>query len=130
MLQLFDSLNGMRNFNNYIGLFADHYEFTMAQGYLLDGREECPACFDYFFRKNPFNSGFTVFAGLFDLLEMVQQFKFNQESIDHLSKAGFHSDFLDYLKDFSFKGNPIIHEKTAKITTALPVLLAAFETEL
>ena len=96
----------MRNFNNYIGLFADHYEFTMAQGYLLDKREDC--------RKNPFNSGFTVFAGLFDLLEMVQQFKFNQESINHLSKNGFHTDFLEYLKSFSFKGN-IISVKEGEI---------------
>ena len=95
----------MKNFNDYIGLFADHYEFTMAQGYFLDGRENCPACFDYFFRKDPFDSGYTVFAGLYDLLEMITQFKFNDDSIDHLKKTGFNDEFLDYLKNFSFNGN-------------------------
>jgi len=95
----------MRNFNDFIGLFTDHYEFTMAQGYFLDGRENSTACHDYFFRKNPFNSGYTVFAGLYDLLEMISNFNFNSDSIDHLSKIGFNDEFLDYLKEFSFKGN-------------------------
>jgi nicotinate phosphoribosyltransferase len=77
----------------------------MAQGYLLDGRENCPACFDYFFRKNPFNSGYTVFAGLYDLLEMVSNFNFNSNSINLLKEKGFNDEFLNYLKKFNFKGN-------------------------
>ena len=95
----------MKNFNDFIGLFTDHYEFTMAQGYFLDGRENCTASYDYFFRKNPFNSGYTVFAGLYDLLEMISNYNFNSDSIDHFSKIGFNDEFLDYLKEFSFKGN-------------------------
>ena len=95
----------MINFNDFIGLFTDHYEFTMAQGYFLDGRENSTACYDYFFRKNPFNSGYTIFAGLYDLLEMISNYNFNSDSIDHLRKIGFNDEFLDYLKDFSFKGN-------------------------
>jgi nicotinate phosphoribosyltransferase len=104
----------MKNFNDYIGLFADHYEFTMAQGYFLDGREKSSACFDYFFRKNPFDSGYTVFAGLHDLLEMITQFKFNDDSIDHLKKTGFEDEFLDYLKKFRFNGN-IVAPKEGEI---------------
>ena len=95
----------MNNFNDFIGLYTDHYEFTMAQGYFLDRRENSTACHDYFFRKNPFNSGYTVFAGLYDLLEMISNYNFNSDSIDHLRKVGFNDEFLDYLKDFSFKGN-------------------------
>jgi len=95
----------MNNFNDFIGLYTDHYEFTMAQGYFLDGRENSTACHDYFFRKNPFKSGYTVFAGLYDLLEMITNYNFNSDSIDHLRKVGFKDEFLDYLKDFSFKGN-------------------------
>ena len=95
----------MKNFNDFIGLYTDHYEFTMAQGYFLNGRENSTACYDYFFRKNPFNSGYTVFAGLYDLLEMISNYNFNSDSIDHLRKIGFNDEFLDYLKDFCFKGN-------------------------
>ncbi|PJA98177.1 MAG: nicotinate phosphoribosyltransferase [Ignavibacteriales bacterium CG_4_9_14_3_um_filter_30_11] len=94
----------MKNFTNYIGLFTDHYEFTMAQGYFLDGRKETKACFDYFFRKNPFKSGYVIFAGLQDFLEMLSEFNFNDDSISHLKRVGFNDDFLDYLKDFKFNG--------------------------
>ena len=95
----------MRLNEKYSGLFTDHYELTMAQGYFLDGRQNLSACFDYFFRKNPFGSGYTIFAGLQNLLEIISDFKFEAEAIDHLSKIGFESDFLEYLKDFSFKGD-------------------------
>ena len=84
----------MNNFNDFIGLYTDHYEFTMAQGYFLDGRENSTACHDYFFRKNPFNSGYTVFAGLYDLLEMISNYNFNSVSIDHLRKKGFNDCLL------------------------------------
>jgi len=94
----------MKNFNDHIGLYTDHYEFTMAQGYYLDGRAETKACFDYFFRKNPFNSGYVIFAGLQDFLEMLNNFKFNDESISHLRRVGFNNDFLKHLKEFKFKG--------------------------
>ena len=94
----------MKNFNEHIGLYTDHYEFTMAQGYYLDGRAEVKACFDYFFRKNPFNSGYVIFAGLQDFLDMLNNFKFNDESISHLKRVGFDDDFLNYLKDFKFRG--------------------------
>ena len=95
----------MKPIGKYLGLFTDHYELTMAEGYLLAGRGEVAANFDYFFRKNPFRSGFTVFAGLQDLAEMVQQFKFDGEALDYLHRRGFHSDFLEFLKGFSFTGN-------------------------
>ncbi|HKJ80578.1 MAG TPA: nicotinate phosphoribosyltransferase, partial [Ignavibacteriaceae bacterium] len=95
-------MNLIRNFS---GLYIDHYELTMAQGYFQDGRQNLPASFDYFFRKNPFGSGYVVFTGLQDLLQMVREFRFDKEAIDYLHKIGFNSDFLEFLKNFSFKGN-------------------------
>ena len=112
----------MKNFTDYIGLFADHYEFTMAQGYFLDGRKDHPACFDYFFRKNPYNSGYTVFTGLYDMLEMLQQFRFNEQSLNHLNKNGFDSAFIDYLKEFSFRGNIIAPKEGEIIFENAPVI--------
>lgn len=94
----------MKNFTYNIGLFTDHYEFTMAQGYFLDGRKDTKACFDYFFRKNPFKSGYVIFAGLQDFLELLADFKFDDDSIAHLKRVGFNNEFLDYLKEFTFNG--------------------------
>lgn len=95
----------MNLLNKHLGLFTDHYELTMAEGYFMTQRGHLTANFDYFFRKNPFNSGFTIFAGLQDLLEMIHDFKFDADTIDYLHKCGFTSDFLEYLKKFYFQGN-------------------------
>lgn len=86
-------------------MFLDHYELIMAEGYFLTGRENSSANFDYFFRKNPFGSGFTVFAGLQDLVEMIQDFNFDSYAIDYLYKGGFRDSFIEYLRGFSFRGN-------------------------
>lgn len=95
----------MIKINENLGLYLDYYELTMAQGYFLSKRNNVFANFDYFFRKNPFDSGYTIFAGLQDLLELISNFKFSEQSIDYLRKLGFKSEFLDYLKNFEFSGN-------------------------
>lgn len=82
------------------GIYTDYYELTMAQGYFLTGRKNDRACFDYFFRENPFNGGYVVFAGLSDLLEILDNFSFHKDELDYLAGQGFRSEFLDYLEDF------------------------------
>lgn len=84
-------------------LYTDLYELTMAQGYYLSGRHEQPATFDYFFRSLPFDGGYVIFAGLSDLLQIVQDFKFHEDEIDYLRTQGFKEEFLTYLKDFELK---------------------------
>lgn len=76
----------------------------MAQGYFLCGKKEDTSVFDYFFRKNPFKGGFTVFAGLDDFLRFLSSFTFSESDLGYLTKQGFHKEFLDYLKTFRFKG--------------------------
>lgn len=81
-------------------LYTDYYELTMAQGYFLSGRKDDRASFNYFFRDLPFNGGYVVFAGLSDLLQILDDFKFHDDELDYLEEQGFHQEFLDYLKDF------------------------------
>ncbi len=90
--------------NKHAALYTDYYELTMAQGYFLTGMAEKKACFDYFFRKLPFKGGYVVFAGLGDLLEILQDFSFDSEDIGYLRTQGFHEDFLAYLSHFKFTG--------------------------
>ena len=89
---------------HHTGLYTDFYELTMAQGYVLSGKAEAPACFDYFFRENPFKGGYVVFAGLTDLLETLENFAYGEEDLEYLKSLGFQKPFLDYLKNFHFKG--------------------------
>jgi nicotinate phosphoribosyltransferase len=84
------------------GLYTDLYELTMAQGYLDDGRAEREACFDYFFRSNPFEGGHVVFAGLDTALDLLESFDFDEEALSYLDDLGFEASFLDYLRDFEF----------------------------
>jgi len=95
----------MKNIFENFGLYLDYYELTMAQGYFLSNRHNLKANFDYFFRNNPFRTGYTVFAGLADFLDLLQMFRFGEESINFLKSKGFKDEFLDYLKGFSFKGD-------------------------
>ena len=87
------------------GLYTDHYELTMAQGYFLSGMNTVHANFDYFFRKNPYEGGFVVFAGLADLLEAIENYTFDEEDCRFLLSTGFDEKFIKYLESFKFKGN-------------------------
>jgi nicotinate phosphoribosyltransferase len=88
-------------------LYTDFYELTMAQGYFLSGRAEEKACFDYFFRDNPFNGGYVIFSGLADLLEILENFRFHDNELAYLEEQGFRSEFTDYLRNFTL--SPTIH---------------------
>ncbi len=95
----------MNIFNQHLGLYTDFYELTMAQGYFLDGRKDVTAGFDYFCRTNPFQGGYILFAGLQDLLDILQSLKFEDEDCAYLKQVGFKDEFLRYLKKFRFRGN-------------------------
>ena len=95
----------MLNFIQNLGLYTDFYELAMAQGYYFCGKKNETATFDYFFRTNPFQGGFTVFAGLADFLEILEQFTYSKEDIEFLKAQGFKPEFLNYLKKFRFSGN-------------------------
>lgn len=85
--------------------YTDYYELTMAQGYYLSGTYQKKASFDYFFRKVPFQGGYVIFAGLKELVETIKHITFSEEEIFYLKEEGFADSFINYLKDFSFKGN-------------------------
>ncbi|MFW6226649.1 MAG: nicotinate phosphoribosyltransferase, partial [Bacteroidota bacterium] len=89
------------------GLYTDFYELTMAQGYFLQNKHYQEATFDYFFRKNPFDGGYVVFAGLWELLRELKHFRYGQKELEFLKQQGFHDDFLSYLEDFRFRGDII-----------------------
>ena len=87
------------------GLFTDLYELTMAQGYFFSGKQSDKATFEYFFRNNPFQGGFTVFAGMADFLDLLGEFSFSASDLQYLSNQGFKKEFLAFLADFRFTGN-------------------------
>lgn len=89
---------------NYSATYTDQYQLTMAQLYFQKGQKEHRAVFDYFFRRLPFDGGYAIFAGLEDLLQILEEYRFTDADIAFLTNSGFPPDFLDYLKDFRFNG--------------------------
>lgn len=83
----------------------DFYQLTMAQVYFMRDLHQQPAVFDYFFRKNPFEGGYTIFAGLDEVLESIASLGFSASDLDFLRTQGFDASFLDYLADFRFTGS-------------------------
>lgn len=84
--------------------YTDQYQLAMAQVYYQNGHRDTPAVFDYYFRKLPFGNGYAIFAGLENLLEILEDLSFSGSDIEYLGKNGFPDDFLEYLSNFKFRG--------------------------
>ena len=86
-------------------LFTDLYEFTMIQGY-HHYRKNPQVVFDMFFRRQPFSGGFSIFAGLDDLIDQLETFSFSGDDLDYLrSLQMFGEPFLEFLREFRFTGD-------------------------
>ncbi|WP_156900461.1 nicotinate phosphoribosyltransferase [Anaerovorax odorimutans] len=85
-------------------MLTDFYELTMANGYFETGIGNNIAYFDMFFRKIPDGGGFAIVAGLEQLINFLDNLKFQDEDIEFLrEKGGFSEPFLEYLRNFKFE---------------------------
>ena len=89
---------------DYTATYTDQYQIAMGQVYFLKGHKNQPAVFDYFFRRMPYKGGYAVFAGLEDLLDILETLRFDDKDIAFLGKQHLHPDYIAWLKDFRFKG--------------------------
>ena len=51
----------------------------MAYAYWKSGKKDSHAVFDLFFRKNPFDGEYTIFAGLEEVLRYISSFRFAED---------------------------------------------------
>lgn len=94
-------------FDRNLELATDLYQLTMANVYFNEGKDKEEAVFDLFIRKNPFNGGYTVAAGLEQVIDYIKNLKFDSEEVELLGKnhPEFTPEFLEYLKNFKFTGD-------------------------
>lgn len=97
-------------YNNFddrkLSMLMDFYELTMANGYFSNGMKDDIVYFDMFFRKNPDGAGFSIVAGLEQVIEYIKELRFDDDDIKFLkSKNIFKDEFLLYLRSFKFTGD-------------------------
>ncbi|MFW6310157.1 MAG: nicotinate phosphoribosyltransferase, partial [Prolixibacteraceae bacterium] len=107
---------------DFTATYTDQYQLSMALVYFRQGKAEDRAIFDYFFRKLPFDGGYAVYAGLDDLLDILENLRFDEKDISFLRDNGFPDDFLNYLKNFRFSGNIYSSREGDMVFPARPVL--------
>ncbi len=88
-----------------VALLTDLYEFTMSNVYVKRNISSKRAVFEFFVRPSS-KRNFYIFAGLEQLLALVEDFRFSEERIDYLRSLNlFSKEFLEYLRGFKFTGN-------------------------
>lgn len=60
---------------------TDLYQITMAYAYWKSGKVNDVAVFDLFFRTNPFQGEFTIFAGLEECLKFLENFHYSDSGM-------------------------------------------------
>ena len=81
-----------------ISMMMDFYEMTMANGYFLSGDKDSIVAFDVFYRQNPDEGGFAIFAGLEQVIEYVENLHFTEEDVAYFrDQKIFSEEFLHFL---------------------------------
>lgn len=97
-MKVYDKIN--------LTMLCDFYELTMANGYFTEGYKDRITYFDVFYRQCPDGGGFAVAAGLEQIIDYIQELRFEPDDIEYLRERNiFSEEFLDYLKDFKFTGD-------------------------
>ncbi|XP_063548349.1 nicotinate phosphoribosyltransferase isoform X1 [Cydia strobilella] len=87
-------------------LLTDLYQITMAYAYWKSDKINDVAVFDLFFRNNPFQGEFTIFAGLEECLKFLENFHYSDSDIEYLMATlpeNIEPEFYAYLRDLTCK---------------------------
>lgn len=112
----------MNNLN--FTLMCDFYELTMANGYFESGMKDQICYFDVFYRRTPDQGGFSIAAGLEQVLDYIKNLHFSDDEIEFLrSKNCFSNEFLEYLKTFKFTGDIYAVKEGTVIFPKEPIMI-------
>lgn len=83
------AMDGLRHANHTMD--TDLYELTMAAGYKVLGKGSQRACFDLYYRQNPDDGAFCVFAGLDTVIEYINNLRLYPDDLEYLKTTGIFS---------------------------------------
>ncbi|MGX7419011.1 nicotinate phosphoribosyltransferase [Carnobacterium gallinarum] len=85
-------------------LHTDLYQINMMKTYWELGNANKHAVFECYFRNNPFENGYALFAGLERVVDYIERLKFTESDIAYLREMKeYPEEFLAYLANFKFK---------------------------
>ncbi len=96
-------------YHNSLALLTDLYQLTMAYAYWKSGIGQRKSVFHLFFRNKPFNGNYAIAAGLQNIIDFIENFRFDDSDLDYLrhlqandgSKL-FEEGFIRYLSRLKF----------------------------
>ncbi|WP_284550005.1 nicotinate phosphoribosyltransferase [Aestuariimicrobium sp. T2.26MG-19.2B] len=87
-------------------LLTDHYELTMVRAAMGDGSASRHSVFELFGRRLPEGRRYGVVAGVGRALRALEEFRFDEETVDFLVRTGVvNHDLAQWLSTFRFSGN-------------------------
>ena len=81
-------------------MLTDWYEITVARTFFNEGRHNEKASFDLFYREQPFDGTFAIFAGLNEAIRFLKDYKFSEEQLHFIQRnlTGETDGFINYLR--------------------------------
>ncbi len=105
-------------------LLTDHYELTMLQAALADGTAHRHSVFELFARRLPTGRRYGVVAGTGRLLDALEDFRFDADTVTWLRERGVVDDTTcDWLADYRFTGDVWGYPEGELYFPASPVLV-------
>ncbi len=112
-------------------LFTDLYELTMAAAYHAE-RMEALAVFELFFRELPDDRNYVVAAGLEDVLDYLEHWRFTEDDITYLAAhMAMPAGFADALRGLRFIGDvhavpegTVVFENEPLVQVVAPIIQA------
>lgn len=99
-------MNFEREKINNLTLLTDYYQISMMYAHFKEGQINKKVVFDLFFRENPCHSGYSIFSGLEQVIDYINNLRFTDDDIKYFASVySFGDDFLDYLRNFKFTGD-------------------------
>ncbi len=124
----------MKDLTGNLTMLCDFYELTMGNGYFESGLKDKIVYFDAYYRNNPDKGGYSIAAGLEQIIDYINNLYFDEENLSFLRSKGIFSEgFLDYLRNFKFTGDvwavpegTVVFPGEPLITVRAPAIQAQF----
>ncbi|WP_166846401.1 nicotinate phosphoribosyltransferase [Isoptericola sp. BMS4] len=106
-----------------VALLTDRYELTMLAAALADGTAHRHCVFEVFTRRLPPGRRYGVLAGTGRVLEALAHFRFTDDELTYLERAGVVDDrTLDFLRGYRFTGTILGYAEGEMFFPGSPVM--------